>query len=186
VLTPETAARIGAAPTAPRERLVVRRVLVPDYLDTTDILLRDGPHEVQASTTARWAERLSAGLTSALTADLAALLPPDSIVLETSSRAQRQLLVNVEALDLWPDGRCVLAATWSIVEHAALRAPASGTGSGTFAASSPALMTAEAPGSGSGADARRVESIARVVAELADRIAVQARHSPELSGLRDD
>jgi len=150
------------------ERIVVRRVLLPDYLDTTDIVLRDGIHEVKPSATARWGERLSQGLTSALTADLVALLPPDAIVLGNSDAAQRQLLVTVNALDLWPDGRCELVATWSIVDQGVPHVVASG--SGTF----------ESPAAGSTldvGDARLVASMARTVDQLADALARNIRQT---------
>jgi uncharacterized lipoprotein YmbA len=157
-LTPKT-----ALPTA---RIVVPRVLIPDYLDTTDILLRDGSNEVTVSATGQWGERLSHGLTRALAADLAARLPFDEVLLETSSSAQRQVLINVNALDLWPDGRCAIAASWTIVDQAASHAVASG--SGTFTSSlSGRLM--------GGDDARLVDAIARAVGKLADAIAPTVR-----------
>jgi uncharacterized lipoprotein YmbA len=137
-------------------------VLVPDYLDTTEILLRDGRHEIKVDATGRWGERLSEGLTQALAADLAARLPPDSVVLDASSKAPRQLLINVEALDLWPDGHCVIAADWSIVERGAKTAAI--TGSGTF--DTPAVTGVSSVG-----DANLVDAIAHTVAQLADAIA---------------
>ena len=55
--------------------LEIRPVSVPDYLDTRDILIRQGPNEISASTTGRWAERLSFGIAHALAAALAKRLP---------------------------------------------------------------------------------------------------------------
>jgi uncharacterized protein len=37
-----------------RAELQLERVLVPDYLDTTDILSRTGEHELHASSSGRW------------------------------------------------------------------------------------------------------------------------------------
>jgi uncharacterized lipoprotein YmbA len=149
------------SPSGSTEQLEVRRVLVPDYLDTTDILLREGRNEVKPSSTGRWGERLSEGLTHALAAELAVRLPSGSVVLDASSKPQRQLLINVQALDLWPDGRCVLAASWSIVNRDPPRATA--TGSGSF-------DTAPAAGGFAAGDARLVEAVARTVRKLADAI----------------
>jgi uncharacterized lipoprotein YmbA len=154
------------AHTAPVVRLVVRRVHVPDYLDTTDIVTRDGRDEIRVSATGRWAERLSEGLTDVLAADLATRLPPDTVVLDASSNARRQLFINVNSLDLWPDGRCVMAATWSIVDHDAPRAVV--TGSGTFDASPLGTL----PGVG---DAHLVEAVSRTVGKLAGSIALTAQ-----------
>jgi uncharacterized lipoprotein YmbA len=155
-----TAQSSGTSVPAPG-RLQVRRVLVPDYLDTTDITLRSGPHEVKASTTGRWGERLSEGLTDALAADLAARLPPDSVI--------GQVLVTVEALDLWPDGRCVLAARWRIVD--ADNAAQVVSGSETFATPGAAARVASD-------DASRVAAVAQTVGRLADSIAASARLAP--------
>jgi len=50
-------------------------VALPDYLDSTDILLRDGRNELKPSPTARWGERLSVGITHALEVALTRRLP---------------------------------------------------------------------------------------------------------------
>jgi hypothetical protein len=171
VLTPPLAPTALAPTTASStERIVIRRVLVPDYLDTTDILMRDGTNEVKVNGTGRWDERLSQGLTRALAADLAARLPSDSVVLDTSGPAQQQVLITVNSLDLWPDGRCVLAATWTIVDHDAPRAVAGG--SGTF--DSPAVGSTIDVG-----DAHLVDAISGNVAKLADMIALTIRQRTE-------
>jgi len=52
----------------------LKRVQLPDYLDTTDILERRG-NQLVPSSTGRWGERLSAGFSRALTGSLAARLP---------------------------------------------------------------------------------------------------------------
>ncbi len=167
VLTPPLAPTALAPTTAsPTERIVIRHVLVPDYLDTTDILMRDGTHEVKVDGTGRWDERLSQGLTRALVADLAARLPSDAVLLDTSSPAQEQVLITINSLDLWPDGRCVLAATWTMVDHDAPRAVAGG--SGTF--DSPAIGSTIDVG-----DAHLVDAISGNVGKLADQVALTIR-----------
>jgi uncharacterized lipoprotein YmbA len=182
VLTPPLdSAVIASTPAVPtaRERIVMRRVLVPDYLDTTDILLRDGSNEVKVSATGHWGERLSQGLTRALAADLVARLPYEAVVLDGSNTAHRQLLISVNALDLWPDGRCALAASWTLVDRDAPRAVVA-SGSGTFDWSPPI-------GSSIGiGDARLVDAMARTADKLADAIALSIREVSERPGPRAD
>jgi len=176
VLTPPLASTALAPTTASAtDRILIRHVIVPDYLDTTDILLRDGTNEVKVNGTGRWDERLSQGLTRALAADLAARLPSEAVVLDTSSPAQQQVLITVNSLDLWPDGRCVLAATWTIVDHHAPRAVDGG--SGTF--DSPAIGSTTGVG-----DSRLVDAISGNVGKLADMIALNVRQRTDRSALQ--
>jgi uncharacterized lipoprotein YmbA len=149
-------------PMPPKQRLEVRRILVPDYLDSTDILMRSGSDEVKVSATGRWGERLSLGLTHAVAADLAARMPQDSIVLDASSNPQRQLRITITALDLWQNGRCVLAANWSIVDQDS-SIPVN-SGSGTF-------DNLSASGATTVTDASLVEAVTRTLGNLTDRIA---------------
>jgi uncharacterized lipoprotein YmbA len=170
--TPSTA---GDSRRAPQQRLEVRRILVPDYLDSTDILLRSDGDEVKASVTGRWGERLSLGLTDAVGADLAARMPQYLIVRDAVSKPQQQLLITITALDLWPSGRCVLAATWSIVDQDDSM-PAS-FGSGTFASQNAGDPT-------TALDAGLVESVARTLGKLADRVVHDVQTRPERTDLR--
>ena len=94
----------------------IERVLLPDYLDTRDILTRrDG--RVVPSEFARWAERLSVGVTRVLATSLATQLtgvvvtaaqPVDPPVL--------RILIDVIAFELTGDGQVVLAARWTIID----------------------------------------------------------------------
>lgn len=95
----------------------LRRVLVPDYLDTTDILERVGQYQLKPISGGRWGERLSLGITHALGRDLAVGLPMNTVTFDrTAAKAARQILVSVDKFDVWGDGHCVLTATWSILE----------------------------------------------------------------------
>ena len=93
----------------------VRPALLPDYLDTTDIITRKADGSVVASRTGRWGERLSVGMTQALALSLVARLPD---LAGTSTRPEnapwRQVLVDVETFGVGPDGRSVLTAVWSV------------------------------------------------------------------------
>ncbi len=158
----DSATSMGGDATAPV--LQLERVLVPEYLDTTDILLRVGQHELQASSTGRWGERLSTGVSHALRTDLADRLPRDRVLLGRSAdRSARRILVTVDSFDVWTDGHCVLRASWSV--EAANRAEAR-YGHGTF--------TAPVAGGATGSDAAVVSSMANVVSQLADSIAAAA------------
>ena len=59
VLSPPVDPVARAVSEAGRPVLEVRRVSVPDYLDTTDIVSRDGRNELKVSSTGHWGERLS-------------------------------------------------------------------------------------------------------------------------------
>jgi uncharacterized lipoprotein YmbA len=176
LLTPPLEAASLVMPAAPAGHIVIRRVLVPDYLDTTDILLRDGSSETKISATGRWGERLSQGLTHALAADLTARLPTGTIELDPGTE-RRQLLIDVTALDLWPDGRCAMAATWTLIDHDAPRAVAGG--SGTFE-STPVGGTTDV------GDERLVEAVTRAVDQLADAISKNIQLSTERSAQNAD
>jgi len=149
--------------------LQLQRVLVPDYLDTTDIDLRVGEHELRASATARWGERLSLGITHALRADLATRLPMPIVTLEEpTARSAWQLLVSVAAFDVWPDGRCVLAASWTILDAR----------SGAVLTAGKSTLVTGAASHGKLGDAKLVAAMADTVGKLAGRIATA------VSGLR--
>jgi uncharacterized protein len=161
--TPTTADAAAGGP-----ELQLERVLVPDYLDTTDLLLRVGAHEIHESSTGRFGERLSLGITHALRSDLAAQLPANTITLaQPAQKSARQILVNVEAFDVRPSGRCVLVANWTILDGDRRLLT---TGRGTF-------VTAPRGGDISG-DAAIVSVMADAVGELAERIASAARALP--------
>jgi uncharacterized lipoprotein YmbA len=140
----------------------LQTVLVPDYLDTTDILTRTGPHEVVASSTGRWGERLSQGITHALEGDLDARLKSSHLTLNPPANPlSSQLLVTVDAFDAWPDGHCVLTAHWTILR---ISTDSNGlTGQGSF--KSPPMPNAD--------DTARVAAMANAVSQLSARIIAQ-------------
>ncbi len=95
----------------------VNRVQLPDYLDTTDILERRS-NQLVPSPTGRWGERLSVGMTRALTASLAARLPHLVVTATPLGRPTRQILVDVAAFEPRPDHHVVLVARWTILDGA--------------------------------------------------------------------
>ena len=148
-----------------RTELQLERVLVPDYLDTTDILSRVGKHELHASPSGRWGERLSLGIMHALWADLAVRLPQDGVTLaRPAERPAREILVTVDAFDVWPNGHCVLAANWRILDTD--RTVVLATGSGTF------IVPPDR--SGKPSDGAVVSAMADALRQLAESIALSA------------
>jgi uncharacterized lipoprotein YmbA len=148
-----------------RTELQLERVLVPDYLDTTDILSRVGKHELHASSSGRWGERLSLGIMRALWADLAIRLPQDGVTLaRPAERSARQILVTVDAFDVWPNGHCVLAANWRILDTD--RTVVLATGRGTF------IVPPDR--SGKPSDGAVVSAMADALRQLAESIALSA------------
>jgi len=98
--------------------LEVHRVLVPDYLDSTDILSRRA-NQLVPRRGSRWAERLSVGVMRSLTSALAARLPRMVVVAAQPFKApQWHVFVDVETFEGRPDGRVTLAASWSIRDGA--------------------------------------------------------------------
>jgi hypothetical protein len=151
-----------------RPVMQLERVLIPDYLDTTDILTRVGEHEIHESAAGRFGERLSLGVTHALRSELASRLPLYTITLARSADgAARQILVNVDAFDVWPTGRCVLVADWTILD--ADRRTLLSADRGTF--------TTAAAGVNLG-DGAIVAAMADAVRQLADRIASTVEAPP--------
>jgi uncharacterized protein len=151
-----------------RPAIQLQRVLIPDYLDTTDILLRVGTHELHESATGRFAERLSLGVTHALRADLTSRLPRYAIAPpQSGGGSMRQILVNVDVFDVWPNGRCVLVADWTILD--ADRRTLLSADRGTF--------TTAAAGADPG-DGALVTAMADAVRQLADRIASSVQALP--------
>jgi uncharacterized lipoprotein YmbA len=146
-------------PLVGRNVVYVQRVLVPDYLDTTDIQIRQTANELKASKTGRWGERLSLGVTGAFARTLARLLPGDVVTAERPlDPAWRQVLVNVETFEPRTDGSVVLVARWQVTDSG---------GHGALAGERVSL-TAQAGGPG---DAAIVAAMTGLVDQLATRVA---------------
>ena len=155
----------SAEPLTGRPVIEVRPVLVPDYLDVADILIRQGGHMVAPSPTGRWGERLSAGVTRALAAGLARRLP--DLVIVTSPPVEppsRQVLVDVATFEPSADGKVVLVAQWRVLD---------GDSGGTLTGERVSL---EKPIAGTG-DPAVVAAMSSVTEELADHVAAGIERS---------
>jgi uncharacterized lipoprotein YmbA len=111
-----SSAAADAAPLAGKPVVIeVARVTVPDELDSTDIVVRDGSALVR-SQHGRWANRLSVGITERLTKDLAARRR-DALVTERPQpdAPSYRILINIGRLDVMASGAVTLDADWLIV-----------------------------------------------------------------------
>jgi uncharacterized lipoprotein YmbA len=155
------AAAPAAGPAGPL--IQVPTVTLPDYLDTEDILLREGAHGLTASAGARWGERLSAGMTHALTAALVNRLSDYRVIpARPADPLARQVLVDVTAFDVGRDGRCELRASWTITTPGAV----------SPALARQAVFVTPAAGASHAADATVVAAMAATVDRLADALAL--------------
>jgi len=136
----------------------LRTVGVPDYLDTTDILRRTGPNQVKPSPSGQWGERLSVGLTDALAAHLALLIPGAVIVKSEAAVPSLRLLIQIEQFDVAQNGLCTVAARWQIVAR----------DRHTILAAERATLTVTATAA---TDEAVTAALSRAVAELSQQIA---------------
>ncbi|PYD82557.1 hypothetical protein CFR80_05775 [Komagataeibacter oboediens] len=93
----------------------VERARMPDYLDSQDIMVRNG-HEIERSGLGRWASRLSVGATDLITARLAQKWP--NLFVTDQSQPDRptwRLQLNISRLDVSRDGKSALNADWAII-----------------------------------------------------------------------
>jgi uncharacterized lipoprotein YmbA len=104
----------GVTDEAGRPHIELKTVTVPDYIDTTDITRRTASNEVTTSTTGRWGERVSIGVTRVLAIDLARRLPEVVIESRGAFEPSRRLFVDVERFEISEDGRCTLSARWRL------------------------------------------------------------------------
>ncbi|WP_323990209.1 PqiC family protein [Nguyenibacter sp. L1] len=107
-----------AGPVGPAARTVtVDRVVLPDYLDGQDLVVRTG-NRILRSDRGRWASRLSLGATDLITARLGQARS-DLFVTDQPQvlPAAWRLAVNVSRLDVTRDGTASLDADWSIIPH---------------------------------------------------------------------
>src|SRR5262249_55533545 len=97
--------------------LELKRVHVPDYLDTTDIVIRHPDGRIVARPSARWGERLSVGVTRVVAAALEARLPHVAVTTAPPTEAPRwQVLIDIDTFEAQAGGPSVVAGRWSLRE----------------------------------------------------------------------
>ena len=93
----------------------LRPVRIPDYLDTTDILVRQADGRVIPSASGHWGERLSIGMTRAVALALTAHLPNVTVTRVPPIDDPRwQVTIFVDAFEVRAGGECVLAGRWTV------------------------------------------------------------------------
>jgi len=105
-----------AAPLTSRALVIeIRRVVIPDSLDTQDIVIRDG-NTLQRSSHGRWASRLSVGITRYLAGLLAARRPNALVTDQPQPEAPNErIFLTISTFDVTSAGVATLEADWTIV-----------------------------------------------------------------------
>ena len=100
----------------PRDAAVIEvdRVVLPDVLDSDDIVVTDGD-VVKRSRTGRWASRLSLLATDLVTSRLA-MRAPDTLVTDQwpAREPDYRVMIHIARLDVTSKGRGLLDAEWEI------------------------------------------------------------------------
>lgn len=95
--------------------LNVSHVALPDYLDSQDILTRQGDR-LDRSTNGRWASRLSQGVTDLLAAKLGQDWPGYMVTTQPLAESPAlRLAVNISRMDIDSSGQGSLAADWALI-----------------------------------------------------------------------
>jgi len=120
-LSPSTAggaeAMTSADPPPPPGAPVIEvtRVRLPTYVDSRDLVVRQGDL-LERSSTGRWASRLSIAATDLLTARLALRWPDAWVTDQAQARPpDYRLMVDISRLDITNTGKGTLEADWAIV-----------------------------------------------------------------------
>jgi len=105
-----------APPWAGKVKVVeIRRVIVPDYLDNPDIMVRNGS-TLARSSQGRWASRLSLGATHFLSTQLAQRRPDVLITDQPQVESpDYRVFITISRMDVAADGTATLEADWLIV-----------------------------------------------------------------------
>ena len=140
----------------------IRRVSVPDYLDTQDIVVRNG-NVLMRSGQGRWATRVSLEATYLLSSELARRYPDALVTSQPPLEPPNdRIFVTISRLDITSAGLATLDADWQIVPRAATRPIRRGR----------AQFTANGPVA---TDQDVVTLTKDVLSQLADRIDVALR-----------
>lgn len=93
----------------------ISRVVIPDYLDSQDMILRN-KEEIVRSPKSRWATRLSLGMTDLITNEIATSHPHELITDQPLvDVATLRVQINVSRFDVDADGQAVMDANWAVL-----------------------------------------------------------------------
>ncbi|MFT9419207.1 membrane integrity-associated transporter subunit PqiC [Acetobacter sp.] len=95
--------------------IAISRVILPDYLDSQDIITRQG-EEILRNARARWATRLSLGVTDLLTNVLSNKRPSAMITDQPlADVATMRVQIDISRFDVDTNGVATLDATWVVL-----------------------------------------------------------------------
>ena len=118
VLTPLAASASSATTSARVRELVVGPVVVPPYLQKSEIITQIGDNELHASDAHRWGEDLAQGLARVVAENLAMLAP--NLRVSAFPRAlsgdDDRVSIEVARFEQMPDGSVALEARWELVQ----------------------------------------------------------------------
>jgi len=155
------AVRPAAAPVrAPVDPLQVLAVHIPATLDRQEIVRESTASRLAISDQHRWGAPLADMIRRVLTQDLASRLPAGTVVFpdEPAPDSLRELVVDVLRFDRDPAGVVTFDGSWSVVP----------SGSASPILSRHVLLT---DGGGTQTYDGQVQSMNRILAQLADRVA---------------
>lgn len=99
----------------------VQPVVMPEYLDRSEIVAYAGPHELSANRDDRWAERLPTNVTRVLAENLSILLGTDHVYVLPSREPERpdyEVAVEFDRFERSASGESVLDAHWLVRDAA--------------------------------------------------------------------
>ena len=97
-------------------------VIMPGYLDRTQIVTRSGPDRVKLASFHRWAEPLESGIARIVADEIGARVPTDRVVMFpwrgiVARAIQYQVVIAVDRFDGTLDGDVTLDARWRILDR---------------------------------------------------------------------
>jgi len=100
---------------SPAHTLEITRIVLPDYLDTQDMIVRQGA-VIRRSPSGRWAERLSSGMAELVSSTLRQRYPQIDIATRPLPvPAPARLDITIQRFDVMEDGHVALDASWALI-----------------------------------------------------------------------
>jgi len=126
----------GTTAAAPARYIVaIGPVRLPEALDRTQMVVREGPNRVEILDQHRWAGSLRSEIARALAAGVGAQLPDAQVTVhdgQAGRNAAYRIAVDIERFDATVDDSVAVQALWTIRQEGGKE-----LGSGRFAASEP-------------------------------------------------
>jgi len=167
-----SASKISSQPTMGLPVVVVKRVQLPEYLDRTAMVERRG-NQLVPSSTSRWGERLSVGMTRALASSLAVRLPGMLVTTNPPlEHPSRRLYVDVVTFESSAEQqRVILIARWKITN---------GSGEQILMSEQASLVEAIAGADGGAVATAMSQAVEALAAQVADGMEAKGRVASEV------